>query len=438
MTVTLRPFQVEGIERTLTELRAGKRRVCVVAPTGSGKTVVLSELTRRHNVRGGRTLVVVHRDLLVAQTRNKLLAAGLERVGIIAAGRDEDHDAPVLVASVQTLLARGALPAGITLMILDEAHHYLADEWRRIAEHYASAYVMGFTATPMRSDGTPLGDIFDALVIVIQTPELMELGHLCPIDVIAPPRETDGLCAEPIAAWREHARGKPTIVFCASVDAARELAADITAEGGRAAPIWGDMPAEDREREAEDARDEEIARLRAKCDGFDRAYTKLLEQNTFLLEAARGGSPRLEDGTSVPKAPTMPDTRDREIALLKAENERHRDTWDRIARVPIPAPIRVSDGQALIPAGLAEEWHRIAITAQAVMREHEELVRRATRKDLVDREIERLRGILRQIGAWDQINPPQPMSDGPWLRGLVDEALEFDPRQAPGKGGDGL
>jgi DNA repair protein RadD len=243
----LREYQVNGIDQTLSELRAGHRRVCVVAPTGAGKTVILSEFTRRHNVRGGRTLIVVHRAELVAQTREKLLGARITRVGIIAAGRDVDHDARVLVASVQTLLSRDGLPDGISLLILDEAHHYVADEWRRIAEHYADAYVIGLTATPMRSDGSPLGDIFDALVVVIQTAELIAAGHLCPVDVVAPDRETDGLCTDPVVAWREHAVGRPTVIFCASVDAARELAAQITADGGRAAAVWGDMGTEDRE-----------------------------------------------------------------------------------------------------------------------------------------------------------------------------------------------
>jgi superfamily II DNA or RNA helicase len=148
--VTLRAYQQRGIDATFAALRSGKRRVCVVASTGAEKTIIIAKIVRRHraHLRGGRVLVVVHRAELITQTRQKLIGAGLERVGIIAAGRDEDHDAPVLVASVQTLLAREGWPDGITLLVPDEAHHYRADEWRRIPDHYATAYVIGFTATP--------------------------------------------------------------------------------------------------------------------------------------------------------------------------------------------------------------------------------------------------------------------------------------------------
>jgi DNA repair protein RadD len=246
--IALRDYQAGAIDRTFAELRAGKRRVCVVAPTGAGKTVIIADVVRRHRAhpRGGGVLVVVHRTELVTQTRTKLLDAGLERVGIIAAGRDEDHDAPVLVASIQTLIARDAWPDGVTLLVLDECHHYVADEWKAVAVRYRDAFTLGFTATPERSDGSPLGDIFEALVVVIQTQELIALAHLAPIDVVAPERVTDGLCTTPIAAWREHARGRPTVVFCSTVEAAIELASQIKTEGTRAAAVWGDMPDDER------------------------------------------------------------------------------------------------------------------------------------------------------------------------------------------------
>jgi DNA repair protein RadD len=245
---TLRTYQVDTIDRTFAELRAGKRSVLVVGPTGMGKTVALSEVIRRHRAhpKGGRVLVAVHRGELVGQTRRKLLDAGLERVGVIAGDRDEDHGAPVLVATTQTLLARGQWPDGVTLLILDEAHHYRADEWRAVPEHYPNAYTIGFTATPERSDGSPLGDIFASMVVAVQTPELIAAGHLCAIDVVAPARRTDGICSSPIEAWREHARGRPTVIFCSSVDAARELADAIQHEGASARAVWGDQGADGR------------------------------------------------------------------------------------------------------------------------------------------------------------------------------------------------
>jgi superfamily II DNA or RNA helicase len=246
MSAALRPFQADGIARTLAELTAGKRSVCCVGPTGMGKTVVLAELVRRHAGKGGRTLVIVHRAELLEQTAEKLRAAGLDRVGVVAAGRDVDHGSGVLVATVQTLLARDKMPERITLLILDECHHYAAAEWRKVPEAYPSAYTLGFTATPMRSDGTPLGDIFESMVVFAQVPELIELGYLVPIDVVAPERETEALCADPFDAWQEHAVGRPALVFCSDVAAAQNLDRRMREAGARSAAIWGDMPSTDR------------------------------------------------------------------------------------------------------------------------------------------------------------------------------------------------
>ena len=253
----LRDYQQRGIESLRSCVREGKRRPLLVAPTGSGKTILISEIARSHlaKTNAARVLVVVHRAELVTQTIAKLTAAGVDRVGVIAAGRDFDHDAPVLVASVQTLLARDTLPDDVTLLILDEAHHYCADEWRRVADHYCAALTIGFTATPMRGDGTALGDIFDSIVVVAQIPELIAAGHLCPIDVVTAARATSGLCEDPLEAWERHAGPRPGVAFCASVQDSRSLADRMNEGGRRAAAIWGDM--------ANDAREDALARFAA-------------------------------------------------------------------------------------------------------------------------------------------------------------------------------
>ena len=64
MRPTLRPYQVDALDAIEDALDRGVDRQLLALPTGTGKTVVFAELIRR---RGGRALVLVHRDELVSQ-----------------------------------------------------------------------------------------------------------------------------------------------------------------------------------------------------------------------------------------------------------------------------------------------------------------------------------------------------------------------------------
>ena len=242
----LRDIQRRALVSLRKEFAKGKRRILLVAPTGFGKTVLLAAMVAVHIARGGRVLVVVHRRELVAQTAAKLREAGVPRVGVIAAGQPADPDAPVQVAMIQTLLARGEYPAA-SLVILDECHHFLASAWRAVADHYADVLTIGLTATPERADGTPLGDIFEVLVAAATIEELVALGHLVACDVIAPARETKTLCADEVDAYREHGGGRKALAFCANVKAARDLAERFNAAGIPAACVDGETPAAERD-----------------------------------------------------------------------------------------------------------------------------------------------------------------------------------------------
>ncbi len=98
--LTLRPYQAEAVAAIEAAAREGVQRPLVALPTGTGKTVVFAEVARR---RGGRALVLVHRDELLEQAVEKFAAVAPElRVGRVKAAADE-VGAPVVVASVQTL-----------------------------------------------------------------------------------------------------------------------------------------------------------------------------------------------------------------------------------------------------------------------------------------------------------------------------------------------
>ena len=114
----LRPYQRDCLQSILAAYRAGRRRVLVSLPTGTGKTVVFSEFPRFFRMKH-RLLVLAHREELLEQARRKFLAAHSDlRAEIEQAGRHASDDAQVVIASVPTLgradgrLARARDPAG--------------------------------------------------------------------------------------------------------------------------------------------------------------------------------------------------------------------------------------------------------------------------------------------------------------------------------------
>lgn len=123
MSVVLRPYQERAISELRAQYAAGRRAPCLVQPTGSGKTRCAAAMIRAAVDRGNEALFVAHRIELIDQTVEKLADAGITDVRMIRAGHDiGPADAPVTVASVQTLAAKrwlDRLPRA-RLVVIDE------------------------------------------------------------------------------------------------------------------------------------------------------------------------------------------------------------------------------------------------------------------------------------------------------------------------------
>lgn len=159
--IRLRGYQTDVVSQVESALAGKKnRRLLVVAPTGSGKTIIAVEIIRREVERGGMVLFIAHRRELIHQCSDKLKRFGVDH-GLIMAGESKSLFPDVQVASIQTLsrrLSRGIIklpPA--TMLIIDEAHHANAKSYLRIVDHYREASIIGLTATPCRGDGRGLG-----------------------------------------------------------------------------------------------------------------------------------------------------------------------------------------------------------------------------------------------------------------------------------------
>jgi len=244
----LRPFQERALAATRELIRCGKRAPLIVCPTGGGKTCMGSAIAHRHIERGGDRRVVwfAHRRELVEQA-----ARTLQNFGLPVGYNGLNAAAPVQVESVQSALSRGQAPAG-TLAIFDEAHHFVADEWKALPDLYAHALRIGLTATPERQDGRGLSLLFDAVHVAAQVSELIALGHLVRCgreDIFAPKGGAldNELAMEPVDAYLRYAPGSSAVVFARSVKACREHADAFLAKGVAAEVITGNMDPDRRE-----------------------------------------------------------------------------------------------------------------------------------------------------------------------------------------------
>lgn len=238
------PHQQRAVAASRALYREGKRSILIALPTGGGKTRLARHFVRSYADRGQAVLWLAHRDELVGQAVTEIArgedGVPVDLVGVLQGDRRPRASARVTVATVQTLAAwsrRGeALPAA-DLVVFDEARHYAAADWRVVAGAYAGALRIGLDATPVRADGSALGDLFDALVVGATVRELQAAGVLCRARVVGPERGTDGLAMPAADAVREF--GTPAVVFAGSVTEAREIAEAI---GPRAAHVDGSQP----------------------------------------------------------------------------------------------------------------------------------------------------------------------------------------------------
>jgi DNA repair protein RadD len=267
MSVSLRPYQVEAVDRLRASMRR-HRRVCFQLPTGGGKTIIFGYIAQGVCARGRCVLILVHRRELIRQTLEKLAFFGIE-ARVIAAGWPADSDQAIQVASVQTLARRLEQAPDADLVIVDECHHAVAATWAAVLERYQDKRVLGVTATPERLDGKGLAQWFDDLVYGPSVRELIDAGFLADLDVLSHPApdlsgikkiagdyavgelaermSEQRLLGNAVAHYRDHASGRPAITFCVTVAHAELVAARFRAAGYRAATVDGSMPPRERD-----------------------------------------------------------------------------------------------------------------------------------------------------------------------------------------------
>lgn len=152
-TITLRDYQQECVD-IINNTESGSYLIAVA--TGLGKTVIFSHIRRR-----GRMLILSHREELVCQPKKYFdCSYGVEQSDHHSNGEE------VVSASVQSLVRRldSFKPDDFDIIITDEAHHAVADTYRRIYAYFKPRLHIGFTATPNRADNVKLGEIYSKII----------------------------------------------------------------------------------------------------------------------------------------------------------------------------------------------------------------------------------------------------------------------------------
>jgi len=182
----LRDYQTKGIDLIRKEVMRGKTKVLFVLPTGGGKTVCFTDISRRAVEKLNKVLVTVYGKNLVTQTASKI-----DNSAVIMAGHKVDETKPVQVASISTIMRRD-LPflSDFKIAIIDEAHEFCQNSRQDFLETLNADIYIGFTATPY-AVGKKGHTFWDTFVKPITPLELNQLGYLVTPEIYSSKNQID-------------------------------------------------------------------------------------------------------------------------------------------------------------------------------------------------------------------------------------------------------
>ncbi len=264
----LRDYQEDIVREVVKAYKQGYKAPLVVAPTGSGKTIIFAFIATGAIKKGKRVLILTHRREILQQTMSKLFDFGVQ-AGQIASGRPMT-DELIQVAMVGTIVRRLDSIIPPDLIIVDESHHSISNTWSKTINHFPNALRLGLTATPERLDGSGLIEIFDTMIMGPHLVDLVKSGNLSYPKIYSAPAEllpkkvkiTRGdydskeatkamkkrvVVGSVIQHYKQYLNGLPTVCFCVSIEHCQIMEDEFKAAGFRSQTIHGKMNRADRE-----------------------------------------------------------------------------------------------------------------------------------------------------------------------------------------------
>lgn len=266
--ITLRPYQLIVFNAIVKAVQQGFKRILVVMPCRSGKTPLAAAIVERIAPKNKRILFNVHRSVLIEQT-NKLFNSLNIQHGIYSPYYPEtDHK--IQIGSIMTVYKRKDRLPKQDLILSDECHRDLAFTRQEIINTFSDSILIGLTATPCRNDNTPMGDIYDKMILGPTPHELIQQGFLCDFVVYAPPSLVDVsdvniiggdfnkiqlekatnkkyITGDAIKHWKNHCEGLQTVVFAVSIQHAINIVDDYNNAGIPAGILHSKMSKNDLE-----------------------------------------------------------------------------------------------------------------------------------------------------------------------------------------------
>ena len=272
----LRPYQEVAVSDASAALDKHNNTI-VVAPTGAGKTIMMSALIGKRHKKGKRVLVLQHRDELVEQNSIKFNKVNPYITTSIVNGTIKHWDGEAVFSMVQTMSRDANLRhrPKFDMVVIDESHHAAARTYQKIIdavlEDNEKAEIVGFTATPNRGDGKGLKSVFNNCSHQIELTTLIREGFLVkPIAYVIDVgvqgelnevrRLANDFDMEQVEAimnrtiinervvkeWLEKASDRKTVVFCSTIRHANALLNEFIANDINAEIVTGETPSNER------------------------------------------------------------------------------------------------------------------------------------------------------------------------------------------------
>lgn len=336
MIPQLRDYQKRAIEDAYAWLNTNRGNLCIVAPTGSGKSWIVAglceDLLNGHE--GRRIIVLSHVKELLVQDAEKIVAAWPEApLGVYSAGLGRKDMNAITVAGIQSIWKKAGEAGHVGLVIVDEAHlinNQDAGMYRTFIEGLRETNphlrVIGLTATPYRLGQGMVTEgedsLFDELIESVSIEELVARGYLARLrskftdvrlDVSGVARrggefveselqarvDTEDSNAEIVAETIRRAEGRQSwLFFCTGVEHARHMRDELRRQGVTAEAVTGDMPKEQRAWVLENfkaGRIKALTNMNVLTTGFDHPDIDLivmarptLSPGLYLQMAGRG------------------------------------------------------------------------------------------------------------------------------------------------------
>ena len=245
-TIELRDYQQEATENLQKMREDGKTIALLYNATGVGKTITAATDAKAV---GGRTLFLVNALKLASQAKETFAKVWPEATLGEYTGSQKDMTQTVIFATVQSISKdlEKFSPTDFDYLIVDECHHAAANTYQKIFTYFHPKFILGLTATPERSDGEDMLELFQNVAHKMDLKTAVERGVLVPIRCIRVKTNIDltdvrinGIKYNSqdlesklfipernqliVDTYLKYVNGKKTVIFCASVDHAAEIA----------------------------------------------------------------------------------------------------------------------------------------------------------------------------------------------------------------------